>query len=204
MDIPQPGGPAPGLGPAGGLGVDRPWGHGARAGRMGDDQAGRYDGGVRRYLTPRCLGLHVTLLVVLVAFGWLTSWQLGRALSGNSLSWAYTFEWPLFAGYACYMWWQLIHDEPTKVGRRAQRERSAVERAPGALEPGWALDGGRRKNTAIAAAAPIDEETGGRGERFVEQTPEEAAALARYNRYLAALEAADADRRGATEEIPRR
>ena len=58
--------------------------------------------------------------------------------------------------------------------------------------PGWALTGGRKKNVAIAAATTIDEETGGRGQRFSEQTPEEAARLAEYNRYLAELNAADA------------
>ena len=28
------------------------------------------------------------------------------------MSWVYTFEWPLFAAYATYMWWKLLHDEP--------------------------------------------------------------------------------------------
>jgi hypothetical protein len=37
----------------------------------------------------------------------------------------------------------------------------------------------------------IDEETGRRGERFTPQTSEEAAELARYNRYLGELNAAD-------------
>ena len=40
---------------------------------------------------------------------------------------------------------------------------------------------------------PIDAERGGKGERFTAQTPEEAARLAEYNRYLAALGAEDAD-----------
>jgi hypothetical protein len=42
----------------------------------------------------------------------LTWWQASRALSGNTLSWVYTFEWPIFAAYAVYMWWKLLHDEP--------------------------------------------------------------------------------------------
>jgi hypothetical protein len=45
---------------------------------------------------------------------------------------------------------------------------------------------------AIAAAAPIDPEHGGRGERFTAQTPEEAARMVEYNRYLAELAAEDA------------
>ena len=67
-----------------------------------------------------------------------------------------------------------------------------VGRRPGARPPGWALSGGRAKNVAIAAAAPIDAEHGGRGERFAPQTTEEAARLAEYNRYLAELAAEDA------------
>ena len=34
-----------------------------------------------------------------------------RARSGNTLSWAYVFEWPFFAGYAVYMWRKLLRDE---------------------------------------------------------------------------------------------
>jgi DNA-binding transcriptional regulator of glucitol operon len=58
--------------------------------------------------------LHLTALVVVpgcLALGW---WQLHRALSGNTLSWAYTFEWPFFACYGVYMWWRLVHEQPTE------------------------------------------------------------------------------------------
>jgi hypothetical protein len=159
----------------------------------------RYDGWVRRYFTPRCVGMHVTLLIVLPAFAWLTDWQLRRALSGNTLSWAYTFEWPLFAGYACYMWWQLIHDDPHtadsvaggSASPGAGSARDSAEAVPDYQQPGWALSGGRRKNVAIAASTTIDDETGGHGERYAPQTEEEALELARYNRYLAGLDAAD-------------
>src|SRR5580700_4841150 len=87
--------------------------------RMGGARPRRYDGRVRRYFTPRCLGMHATLLILLPAFAWLTWWQLTRALGGNTLSWAYTFEWPLFAGYAIYVWWQLIHDQAAGLSSRA-------------------------------------------------------------------------------------
>ena len=65
--------------------------------------------------------------------------------------------------------------------------------------PGWALTGGRKKNIAIAASAPIDAETGGKGERFTAQTPEEAARLAEYNRYLEALSVEDERAGSATD-----
>jgi hypothetical protein len=160
----------------------------------------RYDGRVRPYVTPRCLGMHAALLVLLPLFAWLTLWQLHRAQGGNSLSWAYVFLWPAFGIYAVYTWWNLVHDQvegsrgPGPSARPAEGGADdTVEAAATSRPPGWALTGGRRKNVAIAGAAPIDAERGGRGERFTAQTPEEAARLAEYNRYLAALNAEDAE-----------
>ena len=40
----------------------------------------------------------------------LTWWQVARALNGNTLSCVYSFEWPIFAAYALYMWWRLLHE----------------------------------------------------------------------------------------------
>jgi DNA-binding transcriptional regulator of glucitol operon len=51
-----------------------------------------------------------------LALGW---WQLHRALSGNALSWAYAVEWPFFAGYGIYMWWRVVHEQPTKLALMA-------------------------------------------------------------------------------------
>jgi hypothetical protein len=137
------------------------------------------------------MGMHITLLILLPAFALLTRWQLDRALGGNTLSWAYTFEWPLFAGYAVYVWWQLIHDQTASVTRRVIPGSAGGDGSGDEYrQPGWALSGGRRKNVAIAARSAVDEKAG-RGERFAEQTPDEAARLAAYNRYLAELAAAD-------------
>jgi hypothetical protein len=75
-----------------------------------------------KWFSRRALLLHaMTLLVVAacLALGW---WQLERALSGNTLSWVYTFEWPFFAGYAVYMWWRLLH-EGTEGRKRPPRRR---------------------------------------------------------------------------------
>jgi hypothetical protein len=101
--------------------------------------------------------MHVTLLVLLPTFAWLTWWQFQRAYDGNTLSWAYTFEWPLFGGYAIYVWWQLIHDDPTPFTRRSSGARYGPD---GELlgpedQPGWALGGGRaRRRAARAAVGP--------------------------------------------------
>ena len=66
----------------------------------------------RVWLSRRALKLHAVILVVVPAFMALCVWQITRALGGNSLSWAYVFEWPIFAGYAVYMWWRFVHEAP--------------------------------------------------------------------------------------------
>jgi DNA-binding transcriptional regulator of glucitol operon len=67
--------------------------------------------------------LHVT--VVAVATGCLIAawWQVGRARSGNWLSYAYAVEWPAFAVVAVIGWWQLVHDDREAIrARKADRE----------------------------------------------------------------------------------
>jgi len=46
--------------------------------------------------------------------------ELLRALGGHSFSWMYVFEWPLFAGFALYMWWNLLQGND-RVHRRSTR-----------------------------------------------------------------------------------
>ena len=77
----------------------------------------------------------MTALSAVVAFCLLARWQVHRALSGNTLSWAYAFEWPFFAAYAIYMWWKLLKDGPEGAPRGAappdpeeERQRAAYNR----------------------------------------------------------------------------
>jgi hypothetical protein len=65
----------------------------------------------RFLITPRWLGWHLLMVVSFWGMLWLGDWQLHRALAGNGLSWAYTFEWPLFAGFAVVFWAKTIKDE---------------------------------------------------------------------------------------------
>ena len=72
---------------------------------------------------------HLTAAVVVPGCGVLCWWQVTRALSGNTLSWAYVFEWPIFGGYAVYMWWKLIHDplpedRPEKLEEKEQEKEN--------------------------------------------------------------------------------
>jgi len=70
------------------------------------------DGPAWRFLIqPRWLAWHLLMVVSFWGMLWLGDWQLHRALSGNGLSWAYTFEWPLFAGFAVVFWARTIRDE---------------------------------------------------------------------------------------------
>ena len=84
--------------------------------------------------SPRAIGLHLTLLVLLPGFLWLGDWQLHRALTGNGLSWAYTVEWPLFAAYAVVLWWKLLHEDEHRPRRSKPRPQADVERETSELE----------------------------------------------------------------------
>jgi hypothetical protein len=69
----------------------------------------------RGWFSPRAIGMHITLAVLVPGCAALCDWQIHRALSGNGLSWAYVFEWPFFAGYGVYVWWRLVHDQLAPV-----------------------------------------------------------------------------------------
>ena len=116
--------------------------------------------------TRRALLLHATVGLLLPGFGALAWWQTTRALDGNTLSWMYVFEWPFFAAYAVFMWWKIVHEQDTS--------------SPGETTP---------------SHQPGDEPAGG-AERPEDPGGAEAdRELAEYNRYLAALHAADNDGR---------
>jgi hypothetical protein len=56
--------------------------------------------------TPAWIARHVLALAATagcLGLGW---WQLSRATGGNGLSWGYTFEWPVFAGFVIFLWYR--------------------------------------------------------------------------------------------------
>ncbi len=96
-----------------------------------------------RYFTRRCICLHVVTLLLVSSFILAAWWQYESARGGNALSWAYVFEWPAFAIYAIYMWWQLIHDRHTAFDKLwAAKQHAAADASGTPLYeiPGWALD----------------------------------------------------------------
>jgi hypothetical protein len=110
------------------------------------------------------------VVALVVAFAGLARWQYLRATGGNSLSWAYALEWPLFAGFVVAMWVRAVRDELREAGGGARPQPPPIARP--ALRP------------------PV-----GAGQPAVPGQPaDDDPDVAAYNRYLAWL-AADPDRR---------
>lgn len=118
----------------------------------------------RFLITPKWLGWHVFVILSVLGMLWLGNWQLHRAESGNSLSWAYTFEWPLFAIFAVVFWVKTIRDEVHPPAQAEPRDA-------------FALPGG------ILALPPGAPRAAGGGEERAKDNEE----LAPYNAYLARL-----------------
>jgi hypothetical protein len=80
-----------------------------------------------RLTGSEALKLHLTLAggLALCIAGFY--FEIHRALGGNALSWAYVFEWPLFAAFAVYMWWNLLHRGTVRRSRPTALPRVAPE-----------------------------------------------------------------------------
>ena len=76
----------------------------------------------RVLFTPRWLSWHLFAVVAFAGMLWLGDWQFRRAMAGNSLSWAYTFEWPVFAIFGAVFWVKTVRDElrPAKPARESR------------------------------------------------------------------------------------
>ena len=82
--------------------------------------------------TPAWIARHVLALVLIagcLALGW---WQFTRATGGNALSWGYTFEWPVFAGFFGFLWWREV--QLARRGKPAAEETRAPD--PSGVTPG--------------------------------------------------------------------
>src|SRR5215469_675225 len=117
-------------------------------------------------LSPRWLAWHAFAVAAAWGMLWLGDWQFHRAESGNPLSWAYTFEWPIFVIFGVVFWAKTIVDE-----WRQQSAGAAPDLSPPGPHSGDALELPAGAHTA----AVIDDEAAA--------DPE----LAAYNAYLARL-----------------
>jgi hypothetical protein len=66
--------------------------------------------------TPKWLAWHVFVVAAVAGMLMLGDWQWHRAAAGNALSWAYTFEWPVFAVFAVVFWVKTLRDEAALPG----------------------------------------------------------------------------------------
>jgi hypothetical protein len=120
----------------------------------------------RFLVSPRWLAWHAFAVVAAWGMLWLGDWQFHRAENGNALSWAYTFEWPVFVIFGVVFWAKTIVDE----------WRDQTARAAGNSElAGPDGDDDLELPAGAHTAAAVDDESGA--------DPE----LAAYNAYLARL-----------------
>jgi hypothetical protein len=142
----------------------------------------------RFLITPRWLAWHT--FAVFAAWGmlWLGDWQFHRAEGGNALSWAYTFEWPIFTIFGIVFWAKTIIDEWRQQGadqQRASQPGDQSQHAGHSQESGTSHRGAMQqvmaRQTAVdlPAAAHIAAEY----DADADDDPE----LAAYNAYLANL-----------------
>jgi hypothetical protein len=130
-------------------------------------------------ITPKWLAWHLFTVVAVLGMLWLGDWQFHRAESGNALSWAYTFEWPIFAVLGVAFWAKTIIDE-LKPKAAGEPEPAELDLPPGASQPvasGSAADSLLAGNGGAAGA----------GEDPDDPDAADDPELAAYNAYLAKL-----------------
>ena len=122
----------------------------------------------RFMLTPAWLGWHLFVVAAVAGMTWLGDWQFRRAMAGNTLSWAYTFEWPIFAIFAVVFWVKTVRDElhPAQDG---DRQAEDISLPAGIKRPAGTGPGSTAAGDAEQPQPPDDQE------------------LAEYNAYLARL-----------------
>jgi len=90
-------------------------------------------------LSPKWWGLHLFVLVVVLAFLRLGLWQWHRAQSpsGGLQNYAYAFQWPLFAVFGLVLWWKTLKIEVDGEGDESGTAPRPLSRmaAPALPEP---------------------------------------------------------------------
>ena len=130
----------------------------------------------RILLTPRWLSWHLFAVAAVFGMAWLGDWQFRRAMAGNTLSWAYTFEWPIFAIFGIVFWVKTIRDE---LHPAADGARTSEVVLPAGAKPGSG------QGTEPRAAAESDRLPTSEAENPADGQDDKE--LAEYNAYLAKL-----------------
>ena len=108
----------------------------------------------RCLLRPKWLAWHA--FAVLAAAGMLAlgDWQLHRAEAGNELSWAYTFEWPLFAVLGAVFWVKTLKEELRTADTAGQGEAGQGAVHQGGAGQGAGDQGAGDGGAVMAAGTP--------------------------------------------------
>jgi hypothetical protein len=120
----------------------------------------------RFLISPRWIAWHLIMVASVAGMLALGNWQLRRAEAGNGLSWAYTFEWPIFAIFAVVFWAKTISDE-FRPPATAESGQADLPLPAGAMPAGAAPSAGGPPGGPAAAGEDTE--------------------LAAYNAYLARL-----------------
>lgn len=125
---------------------------------------------MRGLWTPAWIVRHVVALALVIGFLGLGWWQFSRATGGNTLSWGYTFEWPVFALFVVFLWVREVQQE-LRAGPQAPEEPAeAPATAPG-------------RDAPVTVRRPVRVPVG------AQPVPADDPELDAYNDYLAWLNA---------------
>ena len=123
---------------------------------------------VSRVTGAAAIKTHLTLALGLALCAGAFWFELGRAVRGNALSWAYVFEWPLLGLFAIYMWWKILH--PGATSKRRRRTRPAIAPEYQGMLTAWQehqreLEATRRAEEGETSKPPsnVDDPTRGPG-----------------------------------------
>jgi hypothetical protein len=133
-------------------------------------------------LSPKWWGLHLFVVVLVLAFLRLGLWQWHRAQSpsGGIQNYAYAFQWPLFAVFGIVLWWKTLKIEVAGEADESGVAPRPLSRfaAPPLPEPDIEhRDGVRIGITTHAAATDEDDDEVNTYNAYLAQLNARAAAL---------------------------
>jgi hypothetical protein len=155
----------------------------------------------KRWFSRRAILYHFLVMIIVPGCLIAADWQVHRAAQGNTLSYAYCVEWPVFAVIAIIGWWQLIHEDFSFVlARKAERQRRAKLKGAPTIPEFTLADLEALTRPRALELGPVGSTSHGAGDVgvFVPVLAEDAMAaeaveaevsygMTAYNEYLASL-----------------